>query len=145
MEKQDYTVYTDGCYSRKHDEGAFAYVILDAEDREIKRNAYKISHETNNRAELKAIIAALYHLPAKDCSVLVVSDSQYALNTIAGKWARNANEDLFPVSDRIIKEKSLDVQYKLVKGHSGVEYNELCDKLCTEVLGYDPRDEYCHK
>ena len=142
---QDYTIYTDGCYSRNNDEGAFAFVILDSEEREVKRNAYKISHETNNRAELKAIIAAFHQLPAKDCSVLVVSDSQYALNTIAGKWSRNANEDLFPISDRIIREKNLNVTYKWVKGHSGVEYNELCDQLCTQVLGYDPRNEYLSK
>lgn len=142
MEKFDYTVYTDGCYSRKHDEGAFAYVILGSDGNEVRRGSYKISGETNNRAELKAIIAALHFLPSRDCRVLVVSDSKYAMNTIAGKWARNANQDLFPISDRIISEKALEVEYRWVKGHSGVEYNELCDRLCVDVLGYDPREEY---
>ena len=34
---QDYTIYTDGCYSRNNDEGAFAFVILDSEEREVKQ------------------------------------------------------------------------------------------------------------
>lgn len=142
MKKYDYTIYTDGCYSRKHDEGAFAYVILDKDGNELKRRAYKISGETNNRAELKAIIAALYNVPSTECSVEVFSDSKYALYTICGSWSRNCNTDLFPIADKIIRDKCLKVAYKWVKGHSGVEYNEICDKMCADVLGYDPRGEY---
>lgn len=31
-----YTIYTDGAYSRQHDEGAFAYVIFNYENAEIE-------------------------------------------------------------------------------------------------------------
>lgn len=58
----NYTIFTDGAYSQKNDEGAFAFVIV-KDNVEIMRKAYKISKESNNRAELKAIIDAVHKLP----------------------------------------------------------------------------------
>lgn len=92
-----YTIYTDGAYSKQHDEGAFAYVILNGENAEIERNAYKITKETNNRAELKAIIAAVNRLHDDADEVDIYSDSQYALNTLSGQWQQKSNKDLFKV------------------------------------------------
>ena len=48
-----YIIYTDGAYSQMNDEGAYAFVILTELNNEVKRFAKKITHETNNRAELK--------------------------------------------------------------------------------------------
>lgn len=139
----DYVIYTDGAYSQQRNDGAFAYVILDGFGwLVVKKNAWKIENETNNRAELKAIIAALYHLPQNAKDVVVRSDSQYALNTLSGKWGRSANEDLFEAFDRVMAERNLNVHYEWVRGHSGDEYNEMCDKMCNEVLGYDANAEY---
>lgn len=138
----DYIIYTDGAYSRIHDEGAFAYVILDCNGNEVKHYASKISHETNNRAELKAIIAAIYHLPFGARRIKVISDSQYALNTLFGGWARNANKDLFDVFDKIIADKDYVIEHEWVRGHTGNQYNELCDSLCNDILGYDANAEF---
>ncbi len=138
----DYTIYTDGAYSRKHNEGAFAYVMLDKDGNEVKRFSKKIANETNNRAELKAIIAGIYHLPAGAKRIKVISDSQYALHTLFGTWARNANNDLFDKFDEIMKHKKFEVEWAWIRGHSGNKYNELCDKLCNDVLGYDANEEY---
>ena len=79
----EYTIYTDGAYSQIHKEGAFAFVILNYANTEITRKAYKITNETNNRAELKAIIAAVYNLPNDATEVKVYSDSEYALKTLS--------------------------------------------------------------
>ena len=138
----DYTIYTDGAYSRMHNEGAFAFVILDNQGNEVKHLARKIVNETNNRAELKAIIAGVCNLPNVALSVKIVSDSQYALNTLSGKWARNTNLDLFEVYDKILAERNYIVEYEWVRGHSGNEHNEYCDQLCNEVLGYDANAEF---
>ena len=138
----DYIVYTDGAYSQQHSEGAFAYIMLDGNHNEVKRLSRKIWNETNNRAELKAIIAALYHLPEDAKNVCVVSDSQYALNTLFGTWCRRANHDLFDIADKIMNERGFHIVPSWVKGHSGNVYNEQCDRMCTEVLGYDPSKEY---
>lgn len=142
MGKVDYIIHTDGAYSQIHNEGAFAYVMCDGNDIEIKRKAWKISNETNNRAELKAIITAIYHLPEDAKKVRVESDSQYALNTLFGGWSRNKNQDLFEVFERIISEKDVEIEAKWVKGHNGDKFNEVCDQLCNDVLGYDANAEF---
>ena len=138
----DYTIFTDGAYSLKNDEGAFAFVIVKG-DKEIMRKAYRISHESNNRAELKAIIAAVYKLPLDATRVQIVSDSMYALNTLKGNWNRNANLDLFDVWDKVLRNRpNLEITFLWVKGHSGDYYNEICDQLCTSVMGYDANKEF---
>ena len=83
-----YIIYTDGAYSQMNDEGAYAFVILTELNNEVKRFAKKITHETNNRAELKAIINAILQLPQDATDIVVNSDSQYALSTLSGKWKR---------------------------------------------------------
>lgn len=107
------------------------------------QRAYKITNESNNRAELKAIIAAIHNLPKDAKDVEVISDSQYALNTLSGRWGRGKNKDLFDVW-RTVRNSHLGVHitWTWVKGHDGDYFNELCDKLCCDVLGYDPAEEY---
>jgi len=141
---REFVIYTDGAYSMLNNEGAFAYVILDSNGIVVKKSAHKCVKETNNRMELKAIIAAIYNLPNKEEKVnaLVVSDSQYALCTLFGTWRRNSNQDLFEVYERIIKERNIEIEWKWVKGHNGDYYNELCDKMCNEILGYDVNEEF---
>lgn len=136
-----YIIYTDGAYSRQNDEGAYAFVILTELNNEVKRFAKKIVNETNNRAELKAIINAILQLPADATDVVVYSDSQYSLNTLSGKWKRKMNLDLFKLWDDILPERNIKIEYRWVKGHNGNEFNELCDKLCNDALGYDANAE----
>lgn len=141
---KEFVIYTDGAYSMLKHEGAFAYVILDSNGVVIKKRAYRCVNETNNRMELKAIIAALYNLPNKEekISALVVSDSQYALCTLFGTWKRNLNKDLFDVYERILKEREIEIEWKWVKGHNGDFYNEMCDEMCNQMLGYDANEEF---
>ena len=138
----DFVIYTDGGYSNKHNVGAFAYVMLDGDGNFIRKGAWKITNETNNRAELKAIITAVYHLFREKADVVINSDSMYAINTLSGKWARNANTDLFDVWDRILKENDYKLTFNWVKGHNGNEYNEMCDKMCSEIAGMDLNAEF---
>ena len=50
-----------------NDIGAFAYVMLDDKENILKKNAWKIEKETNNRAELKAIIAGVHQIGRASC------------------------------------------------------------------------------
>ena len=136
-----YIIYTDGAYSQMNDEGAYAFVILTELNNEVKRFAKKITNETNNRAELKTIINSVLQLPQDATYVVVYSDSQYAIHTLCGNWKRKKNKDLFDVWDDVIKERGLTIEYNWVRGHNGNEYNELCDKLCNDVIGYDANEE----
>ena len=139
-----YIIYTDGAYSKKHDEGAFAFIILNENEQEVRRYAQKIVNETNNRAELLAIMAGVYNVPDDATYVMVYSDSQYALNTLFGTWKREANKDLFEVwENRVLVARPRGIlNHEWIRGHSGNEYNELCDQMCKDILGYDPSEEY---
>lgn len=129
------TVYTDGGYHLYKNEGAYAFVILDGE-KEVKRFSKKVVRESNNRCELHAIIEAVRECPA-NADLTIRSDSQYAINTLEGKWNRNTNLDLFKQWDEVLKEKTPKITFEWVRGHNGNKYNELCDQLCDEAVGYD--------
>ena len=45
----EYKIWTDGGYSMKRGIGAFAYIILNADDVEIDKYAEKVENSTNNR------------------------------------------------------------------------------------------------
>lgn len=135
----NYTIFTDGAYSQKNDEGAFAFVIV-KDNVEIMRKAYKISKESNNRAELKAIIAAVHKLPQDATRVQIISDSMYALNTLNGNWNRNANLDLFEAWDKVLeKRKCINIEFLWVKGHSGDANTEIY--LPTVLISIVPNVE----
>ena len=74
------------------DFGAFAYVILQ-DGVLLHKYAEKIEHETNNRAEIKAILYGVKALP-NNSEVEVFSDSQYALGVLSGKYKAKKNPDL---------------------------------------------------
>ena len=130
-----YTIYTDGAYSKSKDLGAFVFIIVDENENEVCRMGHVTPSETNNRQELKAIIAAVSKLPDDARKVRIISDSMYALNTLKGNWNRNANLDLFEAWDKVLaKRECLDIEFLWVKGHSGDFYNELCDTLCNKAI-----------
>lgn len=136
MEKNNrYTAYTDGGYHLYKNEGAYAFVIL--QDGEILHKCSRvIRNESNNRAELKAIVDAVAWCP-DGSEILVRSDSQYAINTLKGDWQRKKNTDIFKEWDRIVSTKNVNVSFEWVRGHKGDKYNEMCDKMCDEAVGYD--------
>lgn len=141
----EYKIYTDGAYSQKNNEGAFAYVLINVNAGNVaeEKKAYHITNETNNRAELKAIITAVHRLPKDATKVTIYSDSQYALKTLSGEWSHSNNHDLFKVWYKVLDEHTdLDISYEWVKGHAGNVYNELCDQMCNDVLGYDANEEF---
>lgn len=129
-----YSIYTDGSYSMQKNKGGFAYVMY-KNDVEIRRRSWPVENETNNRAELKAIIAAVHHLPLDATEVIIYSDSQYALNTLFGTWKRAKNQDLFQVWDKIwAKKQHVKFHPKWVKGHDGCIGNEICDTLASQYI-----------
>lgn len=127
--------YTDGGYHLYKDEGAFAFIILQ-DGAIVHKEATVIRHESNNRGELKAIINAVDWCP-DGTTIEVRSDSQYAINTLSGKWQRKKNKELFKQWDKIVAKKGIDVTFKWVRGHSGDKYNEMCDQMCDDAVGYD--------
>lgn len=86
--------------------------------------SYGFASTTNNRMELVAVAVAFEALK-RPCSVLVRSDSRYAINTIEGTWKRRKNKDLFERID------------KAMEGHEGRKH---WDADClTRALGKKAR------
>jgi len=139
------TIYTDGgCHGNPGPGGWGAVVIADGKARELSGGE---DMTTNNRMELTAAIQALSYAKAnyEGCGIKVFIDSQYVKNGIT-QWIKNwkvkgwktankkpvLNQDLWRELDAL--NKSLSVEWTWVKGHAGVEYNEICDSLCQKEI-----------
>ena len=99
---------------------------------------------TNNRMELTAVIKALeYAIQEGLNEIEIITDSQYVKNGIT-VWISSWKKKMWktaggdPVKNREYWEKldylntKLNVTWSWVKGHAGVEGNELCDSLVRE-------------
>ena len=136
-------IYTDGGCSGNPGPGGWGTVIIDGTN--ITKLSGGEKQTTNNRLELSAAINALDAVVKntgwRNRHVEVYSDSQYVKNGITSwikNWKKNGwktaakkpvlNQDLWIALDNLYNQ--LDIEWKWVKGHAGVEYNEICDQLC---------------
>lgn len=130
-----YLLYTDGAYYPELDRSAIAYVMLQSTPKkEVHRMCQTVKGDTSGRAEIKAIISAVYALPDDAVSCTVISDSKYAINACSRRCIRYCNNDLLNLFDRIVEKKRIDVGFSWVKSHNGNFYNELCDSLCMQAI-----------
>jgi ribonuclease HI len=133
---RDYIIYTDGGYSNSNNVGSSAYIILRGDGQTlVKQDAFVLVRETSQRAEFKAIIAAVYELPDKS-HARIFTDNQYAA-CILGKVPKRKNKpdkDLLIHYKQLVRAKKLTIEFTWVRSHIGHTWNELCDSLCTEAL-----------
>lgn len=140
-------IYTDGGCSGNPGPGGWGIVVI--ADGVAKQLSGGEPYTTNNRMELFAAINALSvvkNTPAFDGRKVVVNiDSQYVKNGIT-TWIHNwkakgwktadkkpvKNQELWEILDEL--NSNLDVTWNWVKGHAGVEYNEICDSLCQAEI-----------
>ena len=141
------TIYTDGGCSGNPGPGGWGVVVI--ADGIAKQLSGGDAHTTNNRMELTAAISALSIVKNTPSfagrKISVHIDSQYVKNGIT-VWIKSwkakgwktadkkpvKNQDLWQLLDEL--NCSLDVSWNWVKGHAGIEYNEVCDQLCqTEI------------
>lgn len=141
------TVYTDGGCSGNPGPGGWACVIIADKTPLQLSGGEKLT--TNNRMELTAAIAALSHIKKtpslRDIPVELNIDSQYVKNGIT-KWIFSwKNKGWITADKKPVKNKelwmqldelnmSMNVEWNWVKGHAGIEYNELCDSLCQKEI-----------
>ena len=147
MDSQDLIVYTDGGCSGNPGPGGWGCVIIDGNDARQLSGGEHVT--TNNRMELTAAIMALTAIKNTERfsgrPISVYSDSQYVKNGITGwinGWKRNGwktaskkpvlNQDLWQKLDTLAT--SMQVSWNWVKGHAGIQYNEVCDQLCQEEI-----------
>ncbi|MYD35980.1 MAG: ribonuclease HI [Dehalococcoidia bacterium] len=136
------TIYTDGACEGNPGPGGYGVVLLFGDARRELSEGYRLT--TNNRMELLAVIRALEALKER-CRVTLHSDSRYVIDGIekgwaarwrANGWKRNKREaainpDLW---GRLLDLcDAHEVDFKWVRGHSGVPENERCDRLAVEA------------
>lgn len=81
-----------------------------------------------NELEMMAIFAALQvHDPRRD--MVVHSDSQTALNAIAGRRSSRKYDRMLDKIMESLERRSGDTSFVKVKAHSGVRGNEIADAL----------------
>ena len=140
-------IYTDGGCSGNPGPGGWGVVI--SADGIVKQISGGEKFTTNNRMELLAAINALSiikNTPKFEGRKIIVNiDSQYVKNGITN-WIKGwkakgwitadkkpvKNQDLWILLDEL--NSSLNVEWNWVKGHAGVEFNEICDSLCQQEI-----------
>lgn len=147
MDTQEIVIYTDGGCSGNPGPGGWGVVII--ADGEARQSSGGERETTNNRMELTAAIMALSAVRGTPAfagrPVSVYSDSQYVRNGISTwirGWKKNGwrtagrqpvkNRDLWERLDEL--NSALAPSWHWVKGHAGIEYNEVCDSLCRAEI-----------
>ena len=140
----NYIAYSDGSGDNIHPNrpGGAAYIILDETGKVLRKRAKGCISTTNNRMELLAIVSIVNALPAHSY-VTINTDSEYCIKALRSKNPK-ANLDLIEMYHKICSDKSIYVNLVWVKGHSGVKYNEECDKMANEAY-QKMRDAYSAK
>lgn len=137
-------IHTDGgCDRNKGGVGAWAYTVHHPDGTYDEQCGAEME-TTNNRMEMTAVLKALEAMEI-GVPIRVVADSEYVIKGItvwSRNWVRNGwrtasgsqviNKDLW---EPLLKLYQLhDVKFEWVKGHTGAEFNERCDTLCTEAM-----------
>lgn len=131
-------LYTDGACSGNPGPGGWAAILkFGPHQKEISGN---MSHTTNNRMELFAVISGLGALK-QSCTVEVYSDSTYVVNAFNQNWIESwqkrgwktadnkqvENQDLWRLL--LITMRKHDVSFHKVPGHQDHAENNRCDAL----------------
>ena len=135
-------MYTDGACRGNPGPGGWG-VILSYRDRDKKLSGYD-PETTNNRMELTAAIEGLRALN-RACDIDLYTDSKYVIQGINGwieNWKTNGwktaakkpvkNADLWQLLHQ--QDKNHRVNWHRVKGHAGIEGNELADALANQAI-----------
>lgn len=133
-------IFTDGACSGNPGPGGYGVILRSGTHEKELSAGYKDT--TNNRMELRAVIAGLTALKDK-CRVKIYSDSKYIVDAVQQGWARRwkknnwyrnkkeraLNPDLWQELLELIDTHK--VEFIWVRGHSGHAENERCDQLAV--------------
>lgn len=133
-------IFTDGACSGNPGPGGYGVILkFNGKEKSLSKG---FKNTTNNRMELRAVIAGLSALTEK-CKVRLYSDSKYIIDAVNNGWAerwrnngwkRNKKEyalnpDLWERLLQLLEEH--EVKFIWVKGHAGHVENEKCDALAV--------------
>ena len=134
-------IFTDGACIGNPGPGGYGVVIHSGEKRTEHSKGY--AKTTNNRMELLACIVGLEVMNRRN-EVVIYSDSKYVVDGFSKGWAKKWQKNNWmrgkkPAKNPDLWERLLalcdrrKVEFRWVKGHAGIEENEVCDRLSTEA------------
>ena len=133
-------IYTDGGCSGNPGPGGWAYAAY-KDGVALSSSSGGSAMTTNNKMELTAVINALkFALDLREKEIEIRTDSQYVKNGISSwifSWKKKGwrtaggdpvkNKELWIELDAL--NSKLKATWTWVKGHAGIDGNELCDSL----------------
>lgn len=120
------TIYCDGACSGNPGPAAWGAVLLCKGHRK-ELDGY-IGIATNNEAEVTAAIEALAALKYP-CKVIIYSDSKYLVEGAKGTWNITTNLQCWSELEEVAAPH--EIEWKWIKGHSGIEGNERANTLAN--------------
>lgn len=129
-------VWTDGGASPNPGPAAIGVVIVDGK-RQLELSEY-LGDGTNQIAELTAMLRGLQEVEDRQRTVVVYSDSAYAIGLLSQGWKAKANVELV-AELRELGRQFRDLRFIKVLGHSGIPLNERTDQLATAALSHRQR------
>jgi ribonuclease HI len=138
-------IFTDGACTGNPGPGGWAAIVVTPAG-EVRELGGANPATTNNRMEMMGTLQGLRSIsPTETSSLVVYTDSTYVIRGITqwiwgwrSKGWKNAeggevsNRDLWEeLSKEVSRLKPLQVQWKYVRGHTGVPGNERCDEIAV--------------
>lgn len=124
-------IFCDGHMITKKRTGSYGAVVTS--NQQPIWMLFEIAKEptTNNREELKAVIAAIEFSNITNVVATIYTDSMYVINGIHGK--NKVNLDLWERFFKVYKKHDI----KWVKGHSNNKFNSMADVLAKTGILWD--------
>lgn len=139
-------IFADGASSGNPGPGGWGAIIASPDGQVVELGGFQDA-TTNNQMELTAVIRALDRIKNLPAAVSVHTDSVYVIRGIT-QWVwgwRNrdwktaegtdvANQDLWKHLMALVaqrKSQSSSIEWKYVRGHSGIPGNERCDEIAV--------------
>tara|TARA_B110000046_G_C12983427_1_gene394491 strand:+ start:37 stop:813 length:777 start_codon:yes stop_codon:yes gene_type:complete len=148
IENTSVRIYCDGACSGNPGKAGSGVALYKDDNLPTLFYGNYVSHGTNNIAELNALYKAL--LIAQEItspqSITILSDSKYSIECIAtwayawkaNNWTKKSGEiknlELIKNAHNLYEQIKNKIIIKHVKGHSGVEGNELADRMALHAI-----------
>lgn len=141
------TIFTDGASRGNPGPGGYGSIIVYHDT--VLEIGGREDLTTNNRMELLAVISALEKIAKEKDEIIIYTDSAYVASGstrwVFG-WQKNGwmtsqkenvlNRDLWEKILELTKNKKID--WRILKGHSGIAPNERCDVIATSFADNKP-------
>lgn len=154
MDFSQIIAFTDGACTGNPGPGGWGVVFVTPTG-EVQELGGAMRETTNNRMEMIAVCKLLERLHQDKRELTIYTDSAYVIKGInewIHGWRRRGwknsvgddvlNRDLWEWMSELVSCRSAKVNWKYVKGHSGVPGNERVDEIAVAFAKHTPIDLY---